>query len=67
VDVIEAIGAIGGNFIILYYLLSLVLKPIAQHFFLLSVIEKLFLATTKEKDVMNWSKFLETSKNNQNL
>ena len=55
-DLFEAIGAIGGNFIIVFYLLSLILKPIAQHFFLLSAIEKLFVAKTKEKGVMNWSK-----------
>jgi hypothetical protein len=55
-DLFEAIGAIGGNFIIVFYLLSLILKPIAQHFFLLSAIEKLFVAKTKDKGVMNWSK-----------
>ena len=65
VQTLEALGAIGGNFILFSFLLSLILKPLAEHLFLLSAIEKLFVAKTKYKDLMNWSNLI-TQKNNLN-
>lgn len=59
---IEALGAIGGNFILFSYLFSMVLNPFSHHLFVLGAIEKLFLAKTKEKEFMNWSSYM-ASKN----
>ena len=65
--IFDVLGLIGGILYAFTPLFDLIIGPIAEFDFNLKIIQKLFLAKTKEDNVFKQSKNIKNERNTENL